>query len=89
MSETCPSGEQLTGLVLDVFSGRPRGEGKGTLLTVIGRFLLLGGYRTIFMSQKKMLQLIHFISQQGDFILPEGNRQHTINKTPSYRHTVH
>lgn len=36
---------------------------------VIARFLLHGGYRAIFMSQKKLLQLSHFVSQQGDFIL--------------------
>lgn len=43
--------------------------GNGTLLTMIARFLLHGGYRAIFMSQKKLFQLCHFISQQGDFIL--------------------
>lgn len=38
---------------------------------MIARFLLHGGYRAIFMSQKKLFQLCHFISQQGDFILKE------------------
>lgn len=64
-------GAVLDGLVL----GAP---GDGHLLAalilvrdVIARFLLHGGYRAIFMSQKKLLQLSHFGSQQGDFILWE------------------
>lgn len=48
---------------------QPKAMGNGTLLTMIARFLLHGGYRAIFMSQKKLFQLCHFISQQGDFIL--------------------
>jgi len=50
---------------------QPKAIGNGTLLTMIARFLLHGGYRAIFMSQKKLFQLCHFISQQGDFILKE------------------
>ena len=46
-----------------------------TLLTVIARFLLQGGYGAIFMSQEKLLQLGHFASQQGDFILSERERE--------------
>lgn len=50
---------------------QPQAENNGTLLTVIARLLLHDGYRAIFMSQKKLLQLSHFVSQQGDFILGE------------------
>lgn len=56
---------------LDAFRRKPRAENNGALLTVIARFLLHGGYRAIFMSQKKLLQLSHFVSQQGDFVLEE------------------
>lgn len=45
--------------------------GNGTLLTMISRLFLHGGYRAIFMSQKKLFQLCHFVSQQGDFTLKE------------------
>lgn len=55
--------------------GSPGPGNNGTLLTVIARFLLHGGYRAIFMSQKKLLQLSHFVSQQGDFILQERERK--------------
>lgn len=48
---------------------KPRAEDNGALLTVIAGFLLHGGYGAIFMSQEKLLQPSHFVSQQGDFAL--------------------
>lgn len=47
----------------------------GALLTVIAGFLLHGGYGAIFMSQEKLLQPSHFVSQQGDFALWGQKRQ--------------
>lgn len=54
---------------------KPQAEDNGILLTVIAGFLLHGGYRAIFMSQEKLLQPSHFVSQQGDFALWGQKRQ--------------
>lgn len=54
---------------------KPQAEDNGALLTVIAGFLLHGGYGAIFMSQEKLLQPSHFVSQQGDFALWGQKRQ--------------
>lgn len=64
---------------------KPRTEDNGALLTVIAGFLLQGGHRTIFMSQEKLLQPSHFVSQQGDFALWGQERE---QNTGGARQTV-
>lgn len=54
---------------------KPQAEDNGALLTAIAGFLLHGGYGAIFMSQEKLLQPSHFVSQQGDFALWGQGRQ--------------
>lgn len=61
-------------LILGTDHQEPQAENNGALLTVIARLLLHGSYRAIFMSQKKLLQLSHLVSQQGHFIL-EARRE--------------
>lgn len=58
---------------------QPEATGNGPLLTMIARFLLHGGYRAIFMSQEKLFQLCHFISQQGDFTLEKRRVMYLTN----------
>lgn len=68
-------------LVLQEFPSKPGAENNGALLTVIARFLLHGCDGAVFMSQEELLQLSHFVSQQGDFTLLEGRHKTAINST--------
>lgn len=67
------------------FTGKPRAEDNGALLTVIAGFLLQRGHGAIFMSQEKLLQPSHFVSQQGDFALWGQERE---QNTGGARQTV-
>lgn len=70
-------------LVLQEFPSKPGAE-NGALLTVIARFLLHGCDGAVFMSQEELLQLSHFVSQQGDFTLLEGRHKTAINSTVAH-----
>lgn len=72
-----PSVWPLWFLVLKEFPSKPGAENNGALLTVIARFLLHGCDGAVFMSQEELLQLSHFVSQQGDFTLLEGQTQNS------------